>query len=207
MSLQSNDTQRLRLGLVGLMALLAYSPNAWGHTEEGVAGGLVSGLLHPVLGADHLVAMVAVGLWGAQLGAPALWTLPITFPIVMAAGALGGLVGMALPLVEVGVAVSAVGLGMMVALALRPPIWVAAALVGVFGIFHGHAHGTEIPSAANPLAYAVGFVVATGLLHLAGIVLGILVKFPVGKRLVKICGLGVATVGMFFLGEDLGLYS
>lgn len=193
------------LGLA--VASLLYAPLAWAHSEVGVAGGVISGLLHPVLGVDHLVAMVAVGLWGAQLGSPAVWALPVAFPLVMALGAVLGLSGVELPLVEVGVALSAVALGAMVAFSVRAPLWAAAGLVTLFGMFHGHAHGTEVPSAANPLSYGVGFVVATGLLHLAGILIGVLIRFPLGVRLVRACGVAVAAVGAFFLSVDLGLWS
>ena len=190
---------------LAVFLLLTYGSTAYGHSEEGVADGLVSGLLHPVLGFDHLVAMVAVGLWGAQLGRPAVWLLPITFPLIMACGALVGVAGIPLPLVEYGIAVSALVLGVMVALRLRPPLWLAAVLVGAFGVFHGHAHGAEIPGAVNPLSYGVGFVVSTGCLHLLGILIGVLVRWPSGERVVRACGAAVATVGVFTLAVNLGL--
>ena len=179
--------------------LLFYTATAFAHAETGVAGGLVSGLLHPILGFDHLVAMVAVGLWGAQLGKPAIWLLPITFPVVMAIGALAGVAGLPLPFVEVGIAGSALLLGIMVALCLKPPFWAAAVMVGLFALFHGHAHGTEVPSAVNPLAYGVGFVTSTGLLHLAGILIGVLVRWPAGDKVVRACGVAVAAVGLLSL--------
>lgn len=184
--------------------VLLYAAGASAHSETGVAGGLVSGLLHPILGFDHLVAMVAVGLWGAQLGKPAVWVLPITFPVVMAVGALAGVAGLPLPLVEVGIAGSALVLGAMVAFCLRPPFWAAAVLVGLFALFHGHAHGTELPSAVNPLAYGVGFVTSTGLLHLAGIAIGVLVRWPAGAKVVRACGVAVAVVGVVSLTLQLG---
>lgn len=165
----------------------------------GVAGGFASGFTHPMLGPDHVVAMVAVGLWGAFLGQPAIWLLPVVFPLVMAFGGLLGINGVPLPAVEMGIAASAVALGAVVALALRPPLWVAAVLVGAFAIFHGHAHGTELPQAANPLAYGVGFVVATGLLHLSGIALGLLARWPVGVRAVRVGGGLIACAGLYFL--------
>jgi urease accessory protein len=165
----------------------------------GVAGGLASGFAHPILGPDHVVAMVAVGLWGAFLGQPAMWLLPVVFPVVMAFGGLLGINGVPLPAVEMGIAASAVALGAVVALALRPPLWVAAVLVGIFAIFHGHAHGAELPEAANPLAYGVGFVVATGLLHLSGIALGLLARWPLGVRAVRVGGVLIACAGLYFL--------
>ena len=167
--------------------------------EGGVAAGFMSGFAHPILGLDHVVAMVAVGLWGAFLGQPAIWLLPVVFPLVMAFGGVLGIAGVPIPAVETGIAASALALGAMVALAVRPPLWVAAALVGAFAIFHGHAHGTELPQAANPLAYGVGFVVATGLLHLSGIALGLLARWPAGVRAVRVGGGAIACAGIYFL--------
>jgi urease accessory protein len=176
---------------------------ALAHTGIGVIGGFQSGLTHPIFSFDHVVAMVAVGLWGAFLGQPAIWLLPVVFPVVMAFGGLAGVLGVPLPGVEMGIALSAVALGAMVALALRPPLWVAGVLVGAFAIFHGHAHGTELPEAANPLAYGVGFVIATGLLHLSGIALGLLSRWPVGLGAVRVGGGLIACVGLFFLAGAL----
>jgi urease accessory protein len=160
---------------------------------------LASGLTHPIFRLDHVVAMVAVGLWGAFLGQPAIWLLPVVFPVVMAFGGLAGVLGAPLPGVETGIALSALALGAMVALALRPPLWAAAVLVGAFAIFHGHAHGTELPEAAEPLAYGVGFVLATGLLHLSGIALGLLARWPAGRRAVRLGGGAIACAGLYFL--------
>jgi urease accessory protein len=128
-----------------------------------------------------------------------MWLLPVVFPVVMAFGGLLGINGVPLPGVEIGIAASAVALGAVVALALRPPLWVAAVLVGAFAIFHGHAHGTELPQAANPLAYGVGFVVATGLLHLSGIALGLLARWPAGLQAVRVGGALIACAGLYFL--------
>ncbi len=191
--------------LLALGLLLAAAPWAsFAHTEGGVAGGFLSGLTHPVFGPDHVIAMVAVGLWVAQLGTPAIWILPITFPQVMAVGGVMGVLGIPVPSVEIGIAASAVVLGAMVAVAVRPPLWVAIVLVGAFAIFHGHAHGTELPEAANPLAYGVGFVMATGLLHLCGIVIGLLVTRPLGAQAVRAMGVLIALGGGYFLVAGLG---
>jgi urease accessory protein len=187
-----------------LAALLAASAPATAHESVGVAGGLASGFLHPLTGPDHLIAMVAVGLWGAQLGAPALWVLPVTFPLVMALGGVLGVLGVPLPFPEVAIALSAVVLGLAVALHLRLPFAAAAAVVAVFAVFHGHAHGTELPRAANPLAYGVGFVVATGLLHVTGIALGLLSRWPAGTRAIRALGAGIAALGGYFLVTSLG---
>jgi urease accessory protein len=188
--------------LIAAAAALLPEP-ALAHTGVGVVGGFMSGFTHPIFGFDHVAAMVAVGLWGAFLGQPAIWLLPVVFPVVMAFGGLAGVLGVPLPGAEIGIAASAVALGAMVALALRPPLWVAAILVGAFAIFHGHAHGTELPEAANPLAYGVGFVIATGLLHLSGIALGLLARWPAGLRAVRVGGGAIACVGLYFLAGAL----
>lgn len=146
-----------------------------------------------------MIAMVAVGLWGAFLGRPAIWVLPVVFPLVMAFGGALGVLAVPVPQVETGIALSAVVLGLMVAAAARLPILWAGLIVGVFAIFHGHAHGTELPDAANPFAYALGFVVATGLLHVAGILFGLLTRWENGQIAVRAGGLAVAVGGVAFL--------
>ncbi len=178
---------------------LLLGTSLWAHEDAGMAGGFISGLTHPLFGFDHVVAMIAVGLWGAFLGSPALWILPVVFPVVMAFGGALGVLGVQIPLVETGVAASAVVLGLMVALALRPKIAIAAVIVGAFAIFHGHAHGTELPEAASPLAYSIGFVISTGLLHLAGIGFGHFTRWPQGILAVRAGGGAIALVGVGFL--------
>ncbi|MEM6673321.1 MAG: HupE/UreJ family protein [Planctomycetota bacterium] len=169
------------------------------HEQAGTAGGLLAGLEHPVSGLDHVVAMVAVGLWGAQLGRPAVWILPVAFPLVMAIGGFLGLVGVPLPGVEIGIALSAIVLGLLVLFEVRPPLPVAAVIVGAFALFHGHAHGTELPEGSNGLAYSAGFVVATGLLHAAGIAIGLIHARPIGRVVLRALGLLVAGAGAYFL--------
>ncbi|MGA0261954.1 MAG: HupE/UreJ family protein [bacterium] len=178
---------------------LLLGTSLWAHEDAGMAGGFISGLTHPLFGFDHVVAMIAVGLWGAFLGSPALWILPVVFPVVMAFGGALGVLGVEIPLVETGIAASAVVLGLMVALALRPKIAIAAVIVGAFAIFHGHAHGTELPEAASPLAYSIGFVISTGLLHLAGIGFGLFTRWPQGILAVRAGGGAIALVGVAFL--------
>jgi urease accessory protein len=184
-----------------LLCVFAGVANA--HESAGIAGGFTSGFMHPVLGWDHVIAMVAVGLWGAFLGSPAIWMLPVVFPLVMAIGGALGVMAMPVPAVETGIAVSAIVLGAMVAFAVRPPIWIAAVIVAAFAIFHGHAHGTELPGAANPLAYSLGFVIATGLLHIAGIAFGMMVRWPYGKVAVRAGGSVIALAGAGFLAGIL----
>jgi len=189
----------LRLAAIIMTFAVATTPALWGHEERGRTAGLLSGLHHPISGLDHVVAMVAVGMWGAQLGAPAVWVLPVTFPMVMALGGMLGLMGIPLPSVEIGVAVSGVLLGAMVLLEARPPLWVAAALVGFFAIFHGYAHGTELADDQSAVFYSLGFVMATGLLHAAGIAIGLVHHWPWGRRALRALGGGVGAVGLFFL--------
>ena len=184
---------------VGFLLCIAAGP-AFGHSAAGLAGGLASGFLHPLAGPDHIIAMVAVGLWGAFLGSPALWLLPIVFPMVMTiGGAIGIVLGEPSIVAEKGIAMSGVILGLAVALAARPPIWVAAVVVGAFAIFHGYSHGVELPLAADPPAYAIGFVVATGLLHLCGIAFGLTARWPAGILAVRAAGAAIAAGGLAYL--------
>ena len=195
-----HDVERLsaaRNTLLVLAMLLALP--AWAHEQAGQATGFVTGMLHPVSGLDHVLAMVAVGLWGAQLGAPAIWLLPVTFPLVMAFGGFLGLVGVPLPGVEVGIAASAILLGTMVATQSRPPLWMAAAAVAFFAIFHGHAHGTELPAGQSGLLYSIGFVVATGCLHATGIAIGLIHRWQRGRIALRAAGALVGAAGVFFL--------
>ena len=176
---------------------------AWAHEETGQAAGFLAGLAHPVSGLDHVLAMVAVGLWGAVLGPPAIWVLPVAFPLVMALGGLMGLLGFPLPGVEIGIALSAIVLGAVVLAESRPPLWLAALLVAFFAVFHGHAHGRELPEGTSALLYSFGFVVATGLLHASGILLGAAHRWPAGRALVRAAGGGVALAGLFFLWRSV----
>jgi urease accessory protein len=179
---------------------LALAPAlALAHEETGQAAGFLAGLLHPVSGMDHVLAMIAVGLWGAVLGPPAIWVLPVAFPVVMALGGLLGLLGIPVPGVEVGIAISAIVLGAMVLAEVRPPIWLAALIVAFFAVFHGHAHGRELPEGTSALLYSLGFVVATGLLHAVGILLGLAHRWPAGRQALRVGGAGVALAGIFFL--------
>jgi len=173
------------------------------HAEHGGGSGLTSGFLHPLGGIDHILAMVAVGLWGAQLGRPAIWVLPVAFPLVMALGGALGLMGFPLPGVEVGIAGSALVLGLLVAWAARPPLWLAATAIAIFAIFHGYAHGAELPAGANGLLYSLGFVIATGLLHGAGILIGALHRLPWGGYVLRFGGVIIAFGGAFYLWQAM----
>ena len=194
-----------QLSVLALAATgLALAPAAaWAHVDGHHGGGFLAGLLHPISGLDHVVAMVAVGLWGAVLGPPALWVLPVAFPLVMAFGGLLGLLGVPIPGVEIGIAVSGLAMGLMVLLELRPPLWLAALIVSAFAVFHGHAHGAELPAGSNALLYSLAFVIATGLLHLLGILLGETRRWPGGRRFVQGAGGVVALIGLLFLEQAL----
>ena len=196
-----NDTDAPRPSretLLTLLLMLAAVP-AFAHEQSGQAAGFLTGLQHPVSGLDHVLAMISVGLWGAQLGHPAVWILPVVFPMVMAFGGFLGLMGVPLPGTEIGIAVSAILLGLMVALEARPPLWVAAGLVGFFGIFHGYAHGTELPAGENALLYSVGFVIATGCLHGVWIGIGVAHRWSAGRVALRLAGAVVALAGVYFL--------
>ena len=185
--------------VVSPCALAAVAAPALAHVEAGQATGFLTGFAHPFSGLDHILAMVAVGLWGAQLGAPAIWILPVTFPLVMAFGGFLGLIGVHLPGVEIGIAASAVLLGAAVMAERRTSLYAAAALVAFFAIFHGHAHGTELPPGQSGLLYSLGFVVATGCLHAIGIAAGSIHRWPSGKVALRIAGGGVSLGGLYFL--------
>lgn len=194
--------RRLRRDLRLLAAaggLLVLSTPVHAHVESGRAAGLLSGLSHPWSGLDHVAAMVAVGIWGAQLGPPAVWLLPVVFPMVMALGGMLALLGMAIPGVEAGIGLSALLLGAMVAARARPKPIAAALLVGAFAVFHGHAHGTELPAGQSGLPYSLGFVAATGCLHGAGIALGLADRWPTGRIVLRGAGALIAVLGLSFL--------
>lgn len=185
--------------LLVVAAVAAVPLPALAHEAAASGNGFLTGFLHPILGWDHVVAMVAVGLLGAVLGPPAIFLLPIVFPLVMAFGGALGVMAVPLPGVEAGIAISAVVLGLMVAAGRQIPLAVAAVVVGAFAIFHGHAHGTELPAATDAIAYAVGFVVGTGLLHLVGIALGWPAHWSAGRTAVRALGGAIAVAGLAFL--------
>lgn len=176
---------------------------AWAHVGSGEAGGFLTGLQHPVSGLDHVVAMIAVGLWGAQLGNPALWVLPVLFPMMMAGGGMLGLMGIPLPGVEIGIAISAIVLGTMVFAEARLKIQLAMVIVAFFAIFHGHAHGTELPAGQSGLLYSMGFVASTGCLHGVGITIGLIHRWQAGRLALRGAGSLVCAAGIYFLVRTL----
>lgn len=175
----------VQAGCAATLVLAICVGPAMAHDGTGLAGEFVSGFLHPLKGPDHMLAMVAVGLWGAILGRPLVVALPVVFPAMMAVGGVLGILSMPVPPVELGIATSVFVLGGVIVAGLRPPAWVAVLMVAVFALFHGYAHGLELPSAADPAGYSVGFVVSTGLLHLLGIGIAYLIEKTVGQKGVK----------------------
>jgi len=188
--------QRTRPALIVLIALWPLAVGA--HVESGQVGGFLSGLSHPGSGLDHVAAMIAVGLWGAQLGMPALWVLPVAFPMLMAFGGMLGLIGAPLPGVEIGIALSAVVLGALVLGQVRLPLVAAVAVVAFFAVFHGHAHGTELEPGQNAMLYSLGFVIATGVLHAAGIAIGQIYRWELGRQALRGAGALVMAGGLYF---------
>lgn len=187
-----------------LFCFILFAPApAYAHIQKGAAAGFLTGFFHPISGLDHVLAMVAVGLWGAQLGAPAIWVLPVAFPLVMAMGGMLGLIGVPVPGIEYGIAASAILLGAAVLFEVRASLVVTALLVGIFAIFHGHAHGTELPPGQSALLYSMGFVIATGCLHALGIGIGAVHRWTWGEKLLRAAGAVVAVGGVFFMWKAL----
>ena len=170
----------------------------------GLAGGFVSGFRHPLSGSDHLLAMVSVGLWGAFLDRPLIYALPVIFPAMMVGGAVLGMFGVPLPPVEIGIALSVLMLGGCIALSLQAPVWAASLIVATFAVFHGYAHGKELPSAADPIGFSAGFVLATGLLHVLGICIGFLNGRPGGVVATRSVGGIIGGMGVWYLYRAIG---
>ncbi len=170
--------------LLGALPTLAYA-------HPGHAGGLAHGLAHPFTGLDHLCAMVAVGLWAAQMGGRAAWLVPLSFVAVMALGGLLGMAAIAVPFVETGIVMSLLALGLLIAAAIRLPLVLSAIIAGVFALFHGYAHGAEMSPGASALAYALGFMSASALLHLSGFTFGMVAR----AQLLRFSGAAVAMTG------------
>jgi len=177
--------------------LLTASTTALAHPGHNVSG-FAAGLMHPFLGLDHLLAMVAVGLWAAQSGGKKVWLLPLTFMTLLASGAALAMHGPSLPLVETGIAASVLALGLLVALSLRLPASLSVAITALFGLLHGYAHGLELPASAAPIEYALGFLAATAALHLSGIAVGVVTRSRY-TALARMLGVAIATSGAYLL--------
>lgn len=188
-----------RTTLTAFALFLSTIDAAYAHTPGAAGAGFAEGFAHPLFGLDHVMAMVAVGLWAAQLGSRALWLVPLSFIAMMAAGAAVGLAGFCLPAVEFGILGSLLVLGALVAMSARLPVGFGALLVGFFASFHGFAHGIEIPEAASAVQYAIGFVFATALLHGIGGGFGLYLKRGAMVWIVRAGGAGVTAAGLILL--------
>ena len=186
--------------LLAALALLAVPSQALAHDGAGLVGGFGAGFSHPLSGLDHMLAMIAVGVWGAFLGRPLILALPVIFPGFMALGAGLGMLALPVPPVEAGIAVSVLTLGVMILFAVRAPALLACMIVAAFGLFHGYAHGLELPLSADPVGYTAGFVLSTGLLHLSGIALGLLKSSGAGMLALRGAGGAIAIAGLIFVG-------
>lgn len=192
-----NRMQRSVLPLVFALGSLAAPAMVSAHAAEATGSGFMAGLMHPIRGLDHVLAMLSIGLWGSQLGAPGIWVLPVAFPMMMAVGGVLGIAGVPLPGTEIGIAFSVIMLGAVIALDFRPSLGVAVAIAAVFALFHGYAHGVELPAHTGAVAYSAGFVLATGLIHLAGIAIGLVIHLPRGLQVVRTGGAGIAVAGVY----------
>jgi urease accessory protein len=203
MGIHSSQAPRTRqsLAIAGAAVALFFIPSfAEAHVMDGPLGGFGSGFGHPLAGPDHFLAMLAVGLWGAQMGGRSVWTLPATFPLVMCLGGVAGMLEI-LPgsIVQAGIAISVLALGAAIAAAWKAPEWLALALISAFAILHGIPHGVLAPRASDPAAFTVGFVVSTGVIHVVGIGIGAALKPIAGGKLVQALGAAIALAGVWFL--------
>lgn len=181
-----------------IIILLTYPSVAYAHLIGG--NGLMSGITHPILGLDHLLAMVAVGIISIQIGGRAMWQVPLTFVSFLIIGAVLALLGLNLPLIETGVALSVLICGIAIASAYKIDIKIALVCTAFFALFHGYAHGTEIPLIASPVLYAIGFTISTALLHISGILAGHYAgKTELTSKLLRYSGVVVAFAGLYFL--------
>lgn len=167
------------------------------HTPGVAIPNFKSGFLHPLTGVDHFLAMLAVGIWGALIGGRALWLLPVAFPLVMAVGAVTGIAGLRFSGAEPAVIASVVILGGVIAVNVRTKLWAALAITGLFALSHGYAHGVELPDTSGAAEYCVGFILATGMIHLCGIALGLIEPFRYGMHVLRAIGAGIAGAGLF----------
>jgi len=181
--------------VVTALVAMSLAPAAQAHIISAQAGGFGAGFAHPFTGLDHMLAMIAVGLWAAQLGGRARWAVPLAFLGAMTVGAGLALAGVRLPMVETGIASSVLVLGLLIAFAARLPVAVSAILVGAFAVFHGHAHGNELPQAASEALYGAGFLLATGALHVFGLGLGTQMHRLLRPSWLRALGGGIAALG------------
>ncbi len=193
--------QFLKVSLALVFGFL-WVTSAEAHIGHGVAHGFTSGFGHPITGVDHILAMIAVGMFAAHLGGRALWLVPMSFVSMMAVGGALGVTGVNLPLVELGIAMSVIVLGALVALQTSMSTSIAMGLVGFFAVFHGHAHGAEMPASVSGLTYAAGFMLATAVLHVAGIGMGLGLSQAASiysRRVIQAGGVAMAAAGVGIL--------
>ncbi len=189
-------TKTLAFTFFAVVGLL-FAPAAFAHTFGAHGAGFVDGLVHPFFGLDHLLAMVAVGLWAAQLGGSNLWRVPVAFVTAMTVGAIVANPAFDATWLETAIAGSVMALGLMVAFRLRLPSLLAVAAVSCFALFHGFAHGLEMPQTASPLGYGLGFLLATASLHLLGLCLGL--SMARGRVVLRISGVAIAALGLLLI--------
>ncbi|WP_295761611.1 HupE/UreJ family protein [Undibacterium sp.] len=194
---KNNISRAITAGLL-LIPSLALAHGDVSHLPAGVQG-FSSGFLHPLTGFDHLLAMLAVGIWAAQNRRTGMWLLPVMFPLMMLVGAAIGLQAYALPGIETGIALSVAALGLLIGFAVSLPAFASAALIAVFAMLHGYAHGAELPAAASGLIYCLGFLASTATLHLIGLVLGLSFRRFLGETASKLTGAMIASCGLLFL--------
>ncbi len=189
----------MRTVALSILGVVLFFPSM-SYAHEGAGGGFTAGLTHPVLGFDHLLAMLSVGILSAQMGGQAIWRVPLTFVLVMLGGGILGINGIPLFSVELGIALSVLALGIAIALETKLSSLLAMVFVGFFAIFHGHAHGTEMPFLSKPLFYACGFVLGTAGIHIAGVLIGLIAeRIKEGGQLLRYVGAGIAGVGFHLI--------
>lgn len=185
------------LRLLSVAALALLPSLAYAHVGTGEADGFVHGLTHPASGLDHVCAMLAVGIWAAQMGGRSIWAVPLTFVGVMALGGALPMLDIGLPFVEQGIVLSVLLLGVLIAASVRLPLWLGSGMVGLFALWHGHAHGAEMPVSVSGIDYALGFLLMTALLHGAGIGFGLGMQRMARERVIRAAGAGIALCGMY----------
>lgn len=194
MNNQNGNSRKLKFALLALAGLTPFLVQA--HHLPGESNGFASGLGHPIHGLDHVLAMVAVGLWAAQLGGRAVWLVPAAFVILMTVGGALGMAGIHLPMVETGILTSVLVLGVLIAAAKRLPLVASMAVVGIFALFHGFAHGAEMPVSSSAFSYGLGFVLATALLHAAGVGLGLAMRKRATLPMIRFAGAAITVAGL-----------
>jgi urease accessory protein len=201
------NSTRVSVVLKGSLTLLGvFLLPALGQAHPGIPGhahGFSGGLVHPLSGLDHILAMIAVGLWAAQRGGRAIWAIPLAFVSVMALGGLLGMTGGLFPFAEVGIVASVLILGLLIAARIRLPLSESVLIVGLFALFHGYAHGMEMPAMVTGLDFGIGFLLATAALHLCGVSLGLVAKQQGSMQMVRYLGVGIAVSGLYLCFTSL----